>query len=141
MRETKTANRPAPWPQRFLAETLAPARPAAAWHSEARPRGRAGSRAAAIGAGGGGAAGQQEGAAEVRRPAAGRGRAALQGLGRGGAMGRSRTRDAPLGQVKGSRCILGHWWAICSFLSLGHTINIFWAKSRVVLGLPARLDK
>jgi len=25
MRETKTANRPAPWPQRFSAETLAPA--------------------------------------------------------------------------------------------------------------------
>ena len=32
-------------------------RPAAAWHSEAGPRGRAGSRAAATGAGGGGAAG------------------------------------------------------------------------------------
>ena len=32
-------------------------RPAAAWHSNARPGGRAGSRAAATGAGGGGAAG------------------------------------------------------------------------------------
>jgi hypothetical protein len=101
---------------------------AAAWHSEARPRGRARSRAAAAGASGGGAAVQQEGAAEVRRPESGRGAAApAAGCGRrrfsaceeGGAMDRSRTRDAPLCQVKGSRCILGYWWAIYSFLEFG----------------------
>ena len=34
-------------------------------------------------------------------------------------------------RVKGSRYILGHWWAIARFLSLAHTTFFFWAKSRV----------
>jgi hypothetical protein len=91
-------------------------RPAAAWLSEARPRGRAGRRAAASGAGGGGAAGQQEGAAEVRRPEGGRGRRRFSAW-------EERRRDE---QVANSRCASlsreadVFWaWAICSFLEFG----------------------
>ncbi|KAG2589927.1 hypothetical protein PVAP13_5NG307850 [Panicum virgatum] len=106
MRETKTANRPAPWPQRLSAETLAPA----VRRLLGTPtRGREGEQGA----------GQQRPARveEVQqdsrkrprrcgRPEGGRGAAALQRLGTGKrrrGVGRSRTRDAPRSQAQRRR--------------------------------------
>jgi hypothetical protein len=119
----KTANRPAPWPQRFLAETLAPAssggclalRGEAA--RESKEQGSSGQRerrrcSRPAGRGRGGAEAGRGAAA----PAAGCGRQARWAAGRELAMRLTvRSRGADV------------FWAIgglfVHFLSLGHTIN------------------
>ena len=103
MREMKTANRPAPWPQRLSAETLAPAvrrllgTPTRGREGEQGAGQQRPARAEEV---------QQDSRKRPRRcgrPEGGRGAAALQRLGTGKrrrGVGRSRTRDAPRSQVR-----------------------------------------
>ncbi|KAG2581407.1 hypothetical protein PVAP13_6KG026600 [Panicum virgatum] len=111
MRETKTANGPAPWPQRFSAESLAPG----VRRLLGTPRrGREGEQ----GAGQQPPARAEEVQQDIRKGArrcggrrAGAGRRRFSAPWEEEARcGRSRTRAMRLsrsGQVKGSRCILG----------------------------------
>jgi hypothetical protein len=135
MRETKTANRPAPWPQRLSAETLAPAvrrllgTPTRGREGEQGAGQQRPARAEEV---------QQDSRKRPRRcgrPEGGRGAAALQRLGTGKrrrGVGRSRTRDAPRSQVREADVFWATGGLFAYFLSLGYIINFFLAKFRIV---------